>query len=65
MKVTAHEMLEINELLRMESTEVLKMQAMLPMIADADLRQEMESCITTATHHTQALVKFCQANQLA
>ncbi|HYF81090.1 MAG TPA: hypothetical protein VD973_28590 [Symbiobacteriaceae bacterium] len=65
MKVTTHEMLEINELLRMESTEVQKMQALLPMVADADLRQEIEACISTATHHTQALVKFCQANQLA
>lgn len=65
MKVTTHEMLEINELLRMESTEVQKMQAMLPMVADGDLRGEIQSCIQAATQHTQALVKFCKENQLA
>lgn len=65
MSVTTHEMLQINELLRMESTEVQKMQAMLPMISDADLRSEVESCIQTATNHTKALLAFCKTNQLA
>lgn len=65
MKPTAREMLELNELLRMETVEVQKMQAMLPMIGDEDLRREMNNCIQTDTAHIKAMVDFCKANQLA
>jgi len=64
-KVTAHEMLAINELLRNEAVGVKKMQAILPMVADEDLRAEITNCIQTDTAHIKALVKFCEANQLA
>lgn len=65
MKPTTHELLIINELLRMESAEVQKLQAMLPMVADADLRSEITSCVQTGSDHVKALLQFCQSNQLA
>ncbi|HWI60207.1 MAG TPA: hypothetical protein VNT75_00070 [Symbiobacteriaceae bacterium] len=65
MKPTTHEMLQITELLRLESTDVQQMQAMLPMVADPELRTEISNCIQTGTTHVKALVAFCQSQQLA
>jgi hypothetical protein len=64
-KPTVHETLQLNELVRMEATEVRKLQAMLPMIADEDLRAEVATCIQNGTVALKALVDFCKTNQLA
>lgn len=62
--LTVREKLELNELIRMESMEVQKVQAMLPMIGDADLKAELSGCVQTATAHVKALVEFCKAKQI-
>jgi hypothetical protein len=58
-------MLQLNELLRMQSTEVRKMRAMLPMLGDPDLRQEVTACIQADSAQVKALVDFCKEAQLA
>jgi hypothetical protein len=64
-KPTVHEMLQFNELLRMQSTEVLKMQAMLPMLSDPDLRQEVQACVQADSAQVKAIVDFCKTEKLA
>lgn len=41
-----HEALELHEVLRTETLGVIKMQAMLPMVADAELKSLMEQGLT-------------------
>lgn len=65
MKATTHELLSLNELIRVQSTEVQKLQAMLPMIAEADLRSEIQSCIQSGTSHVKQLVDFVKTSQVA
>ncbi len=64
-KMTAHEMLSLNELIRMESMEVQKVQAMMPMISDPELRGEFSSCTQTAKNHLKALVGVAQPSTQA
>jgi hypothetical protein len=59
-KATVHEMLQFNELIRAQSTEVQKMQAMAPMVADPDLRQEIEACISADSAQVKALVDYAK-----
>jgi len=63
-QLSAHEMLQLNELIRMESMDVQKVQAMLPMIADPELRQQLNTCVQTGRAHVKALVDFCHAHGL-
>jgi hypothetical protein len=63
-KPTEHELLQLQELLRVETMEIQKTQAILPMIGDADLRQELSACLQTGTAHVKALVNYCQTQQL-
>lgn len=65
MKPTVHEMLQMGELLRTQSAEVQKLKAMMPMLSDPDLRQEVQSCISTSSGHAKALLDFCQSAGLA
>jgi predicted metal-dependent hydrolase len=58
-------MLQMGELLRMQATEVQKLKAMMPMLSDPDLRQEVQTCVSTSSAHAKALLDFCQANGLA
>lgn len=64
MKPTVHETLQFNELVRLEAMDVQKLQAMLPMIGDDDLRSEVATCIQNGTNTVKTLVDFCKANQL-
>lgn len=63
-KATVHEMLQFNELIRIQAAEVLKMQAMAPMVSDPDLTAEIQACINTDSGHVKALVDYVKANQL-
>ncbi|MGE5672895.1 MAG: hypothetical protein ACM3XM_03290 [Mycobacterium leprae] len=64
MTVTDAEKLSINELLRLESMELLKLKSMMPMMADEGLHGLTENCLQTAKAHCRALVDFCEAHQL-
>jgi hypothetical protein len=64
-KPTVHEMLQLNELIRVESMEVQKVNAMLPLIGDADLRSELETCAQEGTTHLRALVDYCKSQGIA
>jgi hypothetical protein len=35
------------------------------MLSDPDLRQEVQTCVSTSSAHAKALLDFCQANGLA
>lgn len=61
---TAHEKLAIHEALRMESAEVQKLQAMSPMMADADMSQLVSNCLNTAQTHVRALGDYLKSQQL-
>lgn len=63
-KPTTHEILQLNELIRMESTSLQKLQAMLPMIGDEELRGELSNTAQKGTTHLKALVAFCQTQGL-
>lgn len=63
-KVTEHEKLQLQELIRMETAGVQKAQATLAMVSDQDLRQELTTCLQTGKAHLKAMVAFCQENQL-
>lgn len=62
---TVHEKITLHEMIRMETVEVQKIRAMMPMIADPEMRQLFENCSTTGQAHLRALVDFCKATQLA
>lgn len=64
MQPTVHEILQMNELLRLESGEVQKMQALLPMVSDPELRSEISACIQTGSAQVKALVDLCKQHQL-
>ena len=57
---TVHEKLVLNEVLRTEAADVQKIQAMLPMIGDQELRQLLEGCVATGQAHVRTLMDFCQ-----
>ena len=63
-KVSVHEMLQLNELIRLESGDVQKTKAMLPMISDPDLRQQLNACLQTGQAHVKALVDYCRTHQI-
>lgn len=63
-QISVHETLQLNELIRIESMETQKVQAMLPMIGDPDLRQQLNACVQTGQAHVKALVDFCKAHNL-
>lgn len=63
-KPTTMETLQLNELIRVEAMELQKVQAMMPLIADADLKQELSGCVQTAQTHLKALVEFTKKNQV-
>lgn len=63
-KPTTHEMLGFNELIRMESVDLQKTQAMMPMIADPELREATSGCIQRSKAHVKAMVDFVQAAQV-
>ena len=65
MQPTVHEMIQINEMLRMESTDVQKLQAVMPMVSDPDLRQEIGSCIENGSSRVKMIVDFCKEHGLA
>lgn len=65
MQLTVHETLQLNELVRMESGDVQKLQAILPMVSDAELRQEISSCIQAGSSHVKALVDLSKKAQCA
>ncbi|MBY6275598.1 hypothetical protein [Symbiobacterium thermophilum] len=59
--LTAHELLLLNELIRLESGDVQKTKSMLAMVSDADLRQQLTGCLQTGQAHVRALHDFCRA----
>lgn len=59
--LTTHEQLSLHELIRMESMTIQQTQAMMPMIADEDLRREMTSCLQTGKAHLKTLVDLAGA----
>lgn len=61
---TAHEMLHINELIRLEASDTQKIQSMLPMIGNPELRQLFQECVQTGQAHTRAMVDYCKTHQL-
>lgn len=63
-KVTAHEKLQMQELIRMETAAVQKAQATLAMVSDPELRQEMTTSLHTGKEHLKCLLDFCRENQL-
>jgi len=64
-RIGAHEILQLNELIRMEAMSVQQMQAMLPMISDPELKQLLSTCVQTGKTHANALVDFCKLHNLA
>lgn len=57
---TAHEQIQMGELIRMELLEVQKLKATLPMVTDEELRAEITACIQTATTHLKTMTTYCQ-----
>ena len=49
--LTTHEMLILNELIRLESGDVQKTKSMLAMVSDPDLRQQLTACLQTGQAH--------------
>lgn len=64
-RIGAHELLQLQELIRMESMGVQQVQAMLPMISDPEFKQLMTTCVETGKAHVNALVDFCKLHNLA
>lgn len=62
---TVHEKLVLNEVIRTEAADVQKVQAMLPMIGDPELRQLLEGCVTSGKAHVRTLVDFCHKHNVA
>lgn len=63
-RVTVHETLQLNELIRIEAAEVQRVQAMLPMIADPELKQQLNACLQTGRAHLKALVDYCRSHNM-
>ena len=63
-EMTAHEMLLLNELIRLESGDVQKTKSMLAMVSDPDLREQLTACLQTGQAHVRALHDFCRARGL-
>jgi hypothetical protein len=59
-KITAHEMLQINEALRIEAAEVEKLMSILSMMTDTGIRQEIEACIEAGRRHIDHLTALTQ-----
>ncbi len=58
------EQIQLAGLIRLESTGLQQSQAILPMIPDQELRQQVESCVQTSKAHLTALEAFCKEHQL-
>lgn len=61
---TVAEQVELSVLIKSEAVGLQKGQAILPMTADQDLRQQMESSIQLGKAHLTALLSFSKEHQL-
>lgn len=63
--LTAREMIVLSDLIRMESSDLQKVRAVLPFIGDADLRGLLEGCAHTGQTHLKELAAFAKENGLS
>lgn len=64
-KPTAHEMVHLHGLIRMQTIELQKVRSVLPMIGDDELRAELEGCEQTGQAQLRQLVEFCKKSGVA
>ena len=64
-KPTAHEMVSLHELIRMQVIELQKVRSVLPMIGDDELRAELEGCEQTGQAQIRQLVDYCKQSGVA
>lgn len=63
-KVTEAEQVALSSMLQAEVVAVRQIQAILPMVADQEMRQEIEACIQTGKTHISALLSFSKEHHL-
>ena len=63
-KVTEAEQVALSSMLQAEVVAVRQIQAILPMVADQEMRQEIEACIQTGKTHISALLAFSKEHYL-
>lgn len=61
---TVGEQVQLSMLIKSEATALQQSQAILPMIADPELRQQVESCVQTSKAHLTALLSYSKQHQL-
>lgn len=64
-KPTIHEVLHLNETLRLEALGVQQARVVAGMIGDDELRSQVENCVGMGKAHTKALLEFVRTNQIA
>lgn len=61
---TVAEKVQLSHLMESEAVGIQKSQAMLPMLADPQLRQQVEACMQTGKVHLGALLTFSKEHNL-
>lgn len=59
-KLAAHEALELHEVLRLESVSATKLQMMMPLVRDNDLRSYMQDCLQRGKDNMKAMSAFAK-----
>lgn len=63
-RLTEAERVHLSAMLQAEAVGVRQLQAILPMVADQEMRQELEACIQTGKTHLGTLLAFSQQHHL-
>jgi similar to spore coat protein len=63
-ELAPHETLEVHELLRTEITGYKKLQAIIPMVQDEELKQFMKDTLTTKQSNIEQIHQFITAQGL-
>lgn len=61
---TAVEQAELSAMLQAEVVALRQVQAILPMIADQEMREQMEACIQTGKTHLHSLLAYSHTHHL-
>jgi similar to spore coat protein len=59
-KLAPHEALELHEVLRLESVSASKLQMMMPLVKDNDLKSYMQDCLQSKQDNMQAMQAFAK-----